>query len=116
MEEAAASPLLDHDVLKDLDDALGPAFVAECITVYLDDADRLRTGIETAMSTGNGQDLARAAHALGSASATVGAAGLAQLCRRIERDGAEDSTADELARVYADAIEALRAARDQRAG
>ena len=116
MDEAAASPLLDHDVLNDLDAALGPAFVAECLTVYLDDADRLRAGIETAMTTGDGQELARAAHALGSASATVGAAALSQLCRRIERDGADDSTADELSRVYTDAIDALRAERDERAG
>jgi len=116
MEEAAPSPLLNHDTLKDLDGALGPAFVAECITVYLDDADRLRAGIEAALSAGDGRELVRAAHALGSASATVGAAALSQLCRRIEREGADESTGAALAETYTEAVNALRAERDQRVG
>src|SRR5688500_9084546 len=116
MEEAAASPLLDHETLRDLDGALGPAFVAECIAVYLDDADRLRAGIEAALSAGNGTELVRAAHALGSASATVGAAALSRLCRRIEREGADESTATQLTEAYRGAVTALRAERDQRLG
>lgn len=116
MEEAAPSPLLDHDTLRDLDEALGPAFVAECLTVYLDDADRLRAGIEAALEAGDGTGLARAAHALGSASATVGAAALSRLCRHIEREGADESTAERLTEVYGRAITALRAERDQRLG
>ena len=115
-EEAAASPLLDHATLRDLDEALGPAFVAECITVYLDDSDRLRAGIEAALSGGGGTELVRAAHALGSASATVGAAALSRLCRRIERGGADESTAAELKETYTEAVTALRAERDQRVG
>jgi HPt (histidine-containing phosphotransfer) domain-containing protein len=116
MEEAAASPLLDPDTLRDLDQALGPAFVAECITVYLDDADRLRAGIEAALSAGDGTELVRAAHALGSASATIGAAALSRLCRRIEKEGADGSTAAELKETYTGAVTALRSERDQRLG
>ena len=114
MEEAAATPLLDQGTLKDLDEALGPAFVAQCITVYLDDADRLRAGIEAAMSAGNGTELVRAAHALGSASATVGAAALSQLCRRIEKEGADESTVVALTETYTESVAALSAERDQR--
>jgi HPt (histidine-containing phosphotransfer) domain-containing protein len=109
-----AFPLIDQTTLSDLDEALGRSYVAECLTVYLDDADRLRAGIEAALQSGDERELTRAAHALGSASATVGASALSQLCRRIERNGADESTARELADTFAQALEALRVERDQR--
>lgn len=113
MDQAGASPL-DGGVLGDLDGALGPAFVAECITVYLDDAGRLRDGIEAALRSGDRAALTRAAHALGSASATVGARALSEWCRGIERDGPGADTAAELGRHYAEAVIALGSERDRR--
>jgi len=54
------------------------------IGVYLSDSPRLVEGILSAAEKGDTESLLRAAHTLKSSSANVGAAGLSDLCRKLE--------------------------------
>jgi HPt (histidine-containing phosphotransfer) domain-containing protein len=74
---------VDRSTLAELVATTGdePAFLAELIDTYLDDAPSLLA----AMRSGGTEELRRAAHTLKSNSATFGARRLAELCRRLER-------------------------------
>lgn len=114
MPSPAPPPLVDATVLADLDGALGPAFVVECITLYLADAQRLRAEVTDALTGGDPPTITRAVHALGSSSATIGAQALAELCRGVERAGADARTGAALAACYEATVTALGAERDRR--
>jgi len=61
--------------------------VGEVIQLYLTDAPRLKEAMEAAGLRGDGDGLRKAAHTLKSSSANIGALGLADLCRELERIG-----------------------------
>jgi signal transduction histidine kinase/DNA-binding response OmpR family regulator len=69
----------------------GPAILAELIEAYLDNAAHLLRDIDTAAIELNPAALQQAAHALGPASATLGALAVTQLCQELEQLGRQGS-------------------------
>ena len=67
--------------------AAGAAFVRRIIGIYLGDASVRMGSLREAVARNDPAALARCAHALRSASATVGASALADLCRQMESLG-----------------------------
>jgi HPt (histidine-containing phosphotransfer) domain-containing protein len=61
----------------------------EMIQLYFQDAAKLKGEIEEAATRGDGAALRRAAHTFKSTSALVGALGLSELCKELERMGRE---------------------------
>ncbi len=89
MTEPTASdhPVLDPSVLATLRMSVGgdDAFVADLIETYLADAATQVEAIQAAMTEGDAEALVRPSHTLKSASLTVGAMRLGELCRSIEQ-------------------------------
>ena len=96
----------------------GPELLGRMVELYMQDAPERIAAIRDGMARGDGRTAARAAHALKSACANVGAAALVELCKRLEshcRDGATagaeplaDAIEDEFARVAADLASRVR--------
>ena len=115
----AGRDVLDAAALDNLREMTGddPAFLGELIDTYVADAGHLLATMRQAVLAGDAPELRRAAHSLKSNSATLGATGLAALCRVLEehaKSGAVDRAEDLLAQVgaaYAEVEAALRAAR-----
>jgi len=61
--------------------------VAELLETYFDDSSRLLVAMQEALSTGNAEDLRRAAHSLKSSSASFGALRLSNKCKELEDMG-----------------------------
>ena len=59
------------------------------IQLYFQDAAKLKGEIEEAATKGDGAALRRAAHTFKSTSALMGALGLSELCKELERMGKE---------------------------
>jgi HPt (histidine-containing phosphotransfer) domain-containing protein len=93
------------DVIRELAADDTPELLARVVGLYLDDAPRHVAAIEAALARGDARALTLAAHTLKSASASMGAAQLAQLCRILE----QDSRAGDLSRADA-LVGALRGA------
>ena len=91
----AASPHIDLQVLEQMRTLRGNGgsnLVTRIIGVYLNDApDRLRS-MQEAVARGDAAGMGRTAHAFKSASANLGAKGLAELCLRMESLGRASST------------------------
>ena len=68
--------------------------LAEVIQMYLDEAPGHVAGLQAALAAKDGAALARNAHALKSASFNVGAKGIGELCRKIEKQGKAGDLAD----------------------
>ena len=75
------------DQIRTLQQKGAPDLVGEVIQLYLTDAPRLKEAMEAAGLRGDGDGLRKAAHTLKSSSANIGALGLADLCRELERIG-----------------------------
>ncbi len=86
-EPGAAS--LDETVLAALSDSVGgdEAFVADLVETYLADAETQLVAIEAAVADDDAAALVRPAHTLKSASNTLGALRLGELCRSLEQRG-----------------------------
>ena len=87
-------------------------FMAELITTYFDDSSRLLVTMQEALSTGNAEDLRRAAHSLKSSSANFGALRLSKKCRELEdmgKAGVLEGTAEQIGQIVAE-YEKARAA------
>jgi HPt (histidine-containing phosphotransfer) domain-containing protein len=78
--------------LKELELQGATNLVAKLIQIYLESSLQLIETLREAVNLKNIAALHSAAHTLKSASATLGAAGLAQLCRELECDAREKST------------------------
>lgn len=92
------APVVDARALDAIRELAGddtPEFLARVVGLYLDDAPRHVAAIEAAWAQRDARALAVAAHSLKSASASMGAAQLAQLCRILE----QDSRAGDLSRA-----------------
>jgi two-component system, sensor histidine kinase and response regulator len=99
-QQQAAEPLqrdnmLDQSALDNIravdDDG---SVLAEVIQMYLDEVPQHVAALERALASGDGPGLGRAAHALKSASFNVGAKGIGELCRRLEKQGKAGDLAD----------------------
>jgi HPt (histidine-containing phosphotransfer) domain-containing protein len=82
--EPEAPPTLDLPVLERLGQELGG--LEEFVGLYLEALPARAAAIAQALADGDTRALGRAAHTLRSASAFLGAKGMAALCDRIERD------------------------------
>ncbi|MDX2096598.1 MAG: response regulator [Leptolyngbyaceae cyanobacterium bins.59] len=87
-------PILDHKVLQDLQDLAGPQIeiVIDIINSYLDDLPNLLQAIHQAIERSDAPALRKAAHALRSTSATVGAVSLAERVKPVEELGRTGTT------------------------
>jgi CheY-like chemotaxis protein len=87
--EAKEGSVLDPAALDNLWEMAGgdPAFLAELIDTFLEDAPQLLAQIQQAVQQGDATLLRRAAHSLKSNSAEFGAQGLSSLCRDLEAVG-----------------------------
>jgi HPt (histidine-containing phosphotransfer) domain-containing protein len=90
---------IDEAVFADLLESTGgdPEFLAELIDIYLDDAPRQVAAMREAARNGRTEGIVQPAHTLKGASASLGAANLAELSRALElaaRVGAVDDAAD----------------------
>jgi HPt (histidine-containing phosphotransfer) domain-containing protein len=109
--ENLVTGVIDQTALSALSEATGddPEFLAELIDTYLSDAQVLLATIEMASTSGDADELRRAAHSLKSNSATFGATTLTTLARNLEELGQANNVAgvspllaearDEFARV-----------------
>ncbi len=111
---AACEPAIDPKTLDDiraLQQPGAPDLLAKLVGIYLHDAPRLVQSMRDEIGARDCSTLQRAAHALKSSSADIGAHTLAEMCRQIEalsvagsRGGAQatiERMADEYARVRA---------------
>ncbi len=106
-------PILDPAAFSHLLEITGDdlEFVDELVDTYLDDAGTQLAAMRAAAAAGDIEALVRPVHSLKSSSANVGAAALADACRRLEADARSGSVPDVEARVAACA-DAFAAARD----
>ena len=81
------------DNIRAVDDEDG-SVLAEVIQMYLDEAPGHVAGLQKAAAAKDGPALSRNAHALKSASFNVGAKGIGELCRKIEKQSKAGDLAD----------------------
>ena len=91
--------ILDADVIEGLM-ALGgdddPGLLAELIDLYLDDAAQRMTVMLAALESGDCDTVGRAAHALKSASANMGAMEFSKLCLELEQNATSGNTQSDM--------------------
>lgn len=90
---------VDRTVIDELIEATGgdPSFLGELIEAYRTDAPAQLAAMRDAVAAGSPGDLVRPVHSLKSSSASLGALGLAERCRRLEaqaRSGSLEGAAD----------------------
>lgn len=89
-----ADPLMDPlklDSIRNLDPDGKMGLLKRVIDLYIEKSPPLIQQMLTGLDRSNSEEVYRAAHSLKSSSATIGAVGLAEMCRRLEmagRDGA----------------------------
>ena len=92
---------IDEAVFADLLESTGgePDFLADLIDMYLDDAPQQIAAMREAALNGRTEGLIQPAHTLKGASASLGAANLAELSRAVELAAREGAVADPTAAV-----------------
>jgi HPt (histidine-containing phosphotransfer) domain-containing protein len=80
-------PAFDIRALNALQSDLGDEIVVELIDLFLENSPKLLSEMEQAAAAADVEGVVQQAHALKSTSQTLGATGLAQVCRDIERMG-----------------------------
>ncbi|BDI03902.1 response regulator [Sphaerotilus microaerophilus] len=96
--------------LRELDDSGTDALVRELLGTWLHDAGLGLAQVDGALASGDAAALARAAHALKSSSANVGAQALSACWRELERCGRENRMGDARASIEQTRREHIRAA------
>lgn len=94
-------PVLDADTLSALVELGGeddPGLLEELVELFVDDAGRRVEGILVALDRGDVETVARAAHALKSAAANLGAFEFSSACRELETQARQGLVIDEPAR------------------
>lgn len=115
--------VLDRRTIDELLASTGgdPAFLAELIDAFLDDAPAQLEAIRGAAAAGETDAIVRPAHTLKSSAATFGAMALADRCRELEAGARAGTLADPVAAVEAvgaalaaalDALTAVRSTAD----
>jgi CheY-like chemotaxis protein/HPt (histidine-containing phosphotransfer) domain-containing protein len=116
LDRVLLAPAIDRHAVDQLDSDLGDhSELCRIAGIYLGQLEAGGETVAAAVSAGEDEALRRAAHRLGSASATFGAGGVADLCRRLEAHGAagQARAAAGLARAFE--AESERAADELRA-
>ncbi len=98
------------DRLRDLGGPEDPGLLLELIELYLDDAGCRMKDLEFAMCQTDLEAVARAAHALKSSSANMGALVFAEICSGIEAKAREGDAVDELVQQSLSAFDEVCAA------
>ena len=89
MSDPAGSPI-NRERLAMLQDAGGGAgLVAELVDLFVDDVPPRLASIREAVAARDPEALVRTAHGLKGSAATLGADGMAELCRQMEASGRE---------------------------
>lgn len=112
------APVLDEATLGALQELAGdedPDLVTELVELFLDDSRGRMGEIRAALDLGDGERVGRAAHALKSSSANIGALAFSGLCADLERIARLDGTprgelaelVDRAIRTYAEVCTAL---------
>ncbi|MBH1665162.1 response regulator [Stenotrophomonas maltophilia] len=83
--EPVAHPVLDRNVLDELQAVIGDA-ATQIVSVYLEDAPAMVQALQQAAQDHDGQRLQAVAHSLKSSSANVGAMSLSAVAQRIEHE------------------------------
>ena len=104
------------DRLRDLEGPEDPSLLSELIELYLDDAGRRMKDLATATSQADLEAVARAAHALKSSSANMGALVLADICSGIECKARTGDPVDQLVQQSLSAFDEVGAALRQLQG
>ncbi len=116
LDMEANAGVIDSSVLQALSQVAGEQasiVIAELIDIYLEDTHSRLAAMSAAINQGDSQSLYQAAHTLKSASANVGANGMADLCKQLEaigRGGSIDGTKEiftQLQKEYEDVKNAL---------
>ena len=122
-ERGASAPLVAREAVATLRqiESLGePGFFASICRVFLTDTKQRLPRMRDALSRGDAQELAREAHILISASATLGASTMSELCAGVEgaaREGRLDGIGARLDALSAQLVDVERAlAREIEAG
>jgi two-component system sensor histidine kinase/response regulator len=76
-------------VLKEIGSDLGPSFILQLLETFRHDADEHLAVLRSAIAGGEAGELGREAHALKGASLTIGAKGMADLCKQLETLGTD---------------------------
>jgi HPt (histidine-containing phosphotransfer) domain-containing protein len=84
------------DRIRDLGGPEDPGLLLELIELYIEDAGRRMKDLASAMRQTDLEAVARAAHALKSSSANMGALVFADICRKIETRARVGESVDEL--------------------
>jgi HPt (histidine-containing phosphotransfer) domain-containing protein len=90
----ACAPLMDPlklDSIRTLDPDGKIGLLKRVVDLYIEKSPPLIQQMLLGLDRGNSEEVYRAAHSLKSSSATVGATGLAEMCRRLEMAGREGS-------------------------
>jgi HPt (histidine-containing phosphotransfer) domain-containing protein len=77
--------------LKEIGSDLGPSFILQLLETFRQDAVEHLAVLRSAIARGETGELGREAHALKGASLTVGAKGMADICKQLENLGASRS-------------------------
>jgi two-component system sensor histidine kinase/response regulator len=77
--------------LKEIGSDLGPSFIIQLLETFRQDAVEHLAVLRSAIAGGEPRQMGREAHALKGASLTVGAKGMADICRQLENLGAARS-------------------------
>lgn len=113
-ERASRSePVIDPGTIEALEELGGseePGLLAELIDLFVEDARVRMQAIAACFESGDLDGVAKAAHALKSASATLGAFGLSDVCRRIELEAADGTDVERLVEESRDAHAAAESA------
>jgi CheY-like chemotaxis protein/HPt (histidine-containing phosphotransfer) domain-containing protein len=115
-----AAPAIDPSVLGVLDRDLGADAVRDILDSYLRDSPKRVAALQEALAAGDAIRFTREAHTLKSSSATVGATALAAVAEQLENASAAGLAGGmaqqvaEIARLHAQAVPELEAARDGR--
>ena len=92
--QSGSPPPLDMDVIEGLKDLGGeddPGLFGELVDLFLQDTPPRLEAIAEAIASRNGKAIEETAHALKSSCGNLGAMELADLCRKIETGGREES-------------------------
>jgi HPt (histidine-containing phosphotransfer) domain-containing protein len=110
---------LEPAALQNLRDIGGDEFLAELVDVFLADAPALIASLRSSLERRDTEELRRAAHALKSNGATLGAATFAELCHTVEQQAKEgrlegiSKLVDRIERGYRPLQEALASLRSE---
>jgi HPt (histidine-containing phosphotransfer) domain-containing protein len=107
-------PIIDRAAFDELKEMVGDDFISELIDSYFEDCPKLMTELRHALESGDAVAFRRAAHALHSTSASMGAIQFAALAHRLEALGKDDRLGQappllqELDADYAQVVAALK--------